>query len=131
MLVISLNFSRDFSRFPGARYKADGPNSAEAFMDNVLIPAMDKADRVILDFGSGGDSTPYGMPSSFCEEAFGGLVRKYGLATVQDKLWLVASKDFFFMIENVNKLMLNAASDIGENGTGTVLADGPEKFTDS
>ena len=63
-----------YSKFPGPRYKKDGPGSGESFREEVLKPALRKAIseggrvNVVLDNVAG-----YG--SSFLEEAFGGLVR--------------------------------------------------------
>jgi hypothetical protein len=72
-----IRVANDFSRYPGGRYKKDGANSGEAFRDDILVPALmgAKADGtrvvVILDGTSG-------YPSSFLEEAFGGLIRVHG-----------------------------------------------------
>lgn len=56
--------------------------SAEAWRDDVLIPALEKGDVTV-------HLTPrYGMPVSWCEEAFGGLVRALG-ADVMDRITLI------------------------------------------
>lgn len=66
----------DFTRTPGARYKSDGAFSGEEFRETQLDPLIDKkASRVPLieiDF-----SGTLGYPTSFLEEAFGGLIREY------------------------------------------------------
>ena len=65
---------RDFTKYPGPRYKRTGPFSGEQFRDEVLKPrllaAIKDGTRVIvyLDGVAG-----YG--SSFLEECFGGLIR--------------------------------------------------------
>ncbi len=60
---------------PGPRYKNQGPGSGEEFRGNVLLPAFDDAvehgEKLIIDM----DGAPYGYPTSFLEETFGGLVR--------------------------------------------------------
>jgi hypothetical protein len=63
-----------FSKVPGARLRRDGPNSAEEFRADVLIPALRSAinDNAALDVLLDGTA---GYGSSFLEEAFGGLVR--------------------------------------------------------
>lgn len=70
--VTVIDFPRDFTMSPGGRYRKSGPFSAEEFRDNHLLPALRESEggivRVILD-------GTYGMPPSFCEEAFGGAVR--------------------------------------------------------
>jgi hypothetical protein len=60
----------DFTEFPGGRYREDGEFSGEQFRDDVLIPALADHDRVVVIL----DGTA-GYPSSFLEEAFGGLIR--------------------------------------------------------
>lgn len=70
-----INVAEDFTRYPGGRYREDGEHSGEEFRDDVLVPALERA-RV-----SGGKVTVVldgvtGYPSSFLEEAFGGLVRE-------------------------------------------------------
>jgi hypothetical protein len=66
--------ARDFTRYPGPRYRNSGPYSGEQFRDEVLVPklreAISVAGRVIVDLD---DVAGYG--SSFLEETFGGLVR--------------------------------------------------------
>ena len=56
--------------FPAGRHRDDGPQSGEAFREDVLVPALREADVLVLDL----DGIP-GLPSSFLDEAFGGLVR--------------------------------------------------------
>lgn len=69
--------SKDFSKTPGARYQVDGEFSGEDFRERLLKPAIERAikkkTKVIVDFDGG-----YGYPTSFLEEAFGGLVRGVG-----------------------------------------------------
>ncbi len=66
----------DFSVTPGGRFYKDGPNSGQAFRDQHLIPAFERSNEevtVVLDDVAG-------LPPSFLEEAFGGLVRAMRLA---------------------------------------------------
>lgn len=67
--------ARDFSRYPGGRYKQDGDFSGEAFREDVLVDALRAArashGHVFVDIDGAA-----GYPSSFLEEAFGGLVRE-------------------------------------------------------
>jgi len=38
--MMTIKISRDFSPFPAGRFRIDGKYSAEAFRDNILIPAI-------------------------------------------------------------------------------------------
>ena len=61
---------RDFSDEPYGRNPDDDPdNNAQDFRDNLLIPALRKYDKVVVDLRG----AFYG--SSFLEETFGGLIR--------------------------------------------------------
>lgn len=69
----TIQIGRDYSNAPAGRYLTDGPYSGERFRDNVLIPSMEREDVVEVDL-----SGVAGYGSSFLEEVFGGLVRKWG-----------------------------------------------------
>lgn len=64
----------EFSRFPGGRWKKDGPFSGEEFRDTIVIPALKAAkaagDKVVVSLDD-----VEGYASSFLEETFGGIVR--------------------------------------------------------
>lgn len=64
-------YVKDFSTFPGARYRHLGPGSGEEFRDDILIPAMNKYSDIQLNLDG-----VIGYGSSFLEEIFGGLIRK-------------------------------------------------------
>ena len=70
MEPIMISVARDFSKYPAGRFLTDGPASGERFRRQILLPALSKGTRVIIDL----DGT-LGYGSSFLEEAFGGLVR--------------------------------------------------------
>lgn len=65
-----INIAKDFSRYPSGRVVSDGPNSGEKFREKFLIPALQKSETVVVILDG-----VRGYPSSFTEEAFGGLVR--------------------------------------------------------
>lgn len=73
MVDRTIDIAKDFSRFPSGRFRSDGPHSGEEFRDDLLAPALQTGDNVILVLDG-----VAGLPSSFREEAFGGLVRKHG-----------------------------------------------------
>lgn len=66
---------RDFSVTPGVRYRCEGSSSGEEFRESCLVPLFKEAgsrDQPIrIEF----DGT-MGYPTSFLEEAFGGLIRR-------------------------------------------------------
>ena len=90
--MIEINVGRDFSRFPAGRLRKDGDSSAERFREDYLLPPLKRGEsvRVILD-------GTRGFPSSFLEEAFGGLVRSAGISLPQlyDQLEIVAVSEVF------------------------------------
>lgn len=73
----------DFSRYPSGRVRADGPSSGEKFREEYLLPALKDFDRVIIEIDG-----INGYPSSFTEEAFGGLVRdgQFSKSQILDKI---------------------------------------------
>ena len=65
-----IHVAKDFSRFPAGRFLEDGPNTGARFRDELLLPALARCDKVIIEMDG-----VVGYGSSFLEEAFGGLVR--------------------------------------------------------
>lgn len=67
---------------PGPRYRTQGRGSGEEFRDEYLLPkfkeAVHKGERLLVDL----DGAEFGYPTSFLEEAFGGLARKLGIDSV-------------------------------------------------
>uniref|UniRef100_UPI0034E00563 STAS-like domain-containing protein n=1 Tax=Candidatus Thiodubiliella endoseptemdiera TaxID=2738886 RepID=UPI0034E00563 len=73
-MIISI--AKNFSDVPAGRYYADGEWTGQKFREEVLVPALKKADKknpVIVDINGA-----EGYGSSFLEEAFGGLIREEG-----------------------------------------------------
>lgn len=95
MNEITFNLARDFSVYPGGRFRRDGPHSGEELRDK-LVDLIKRATqegvkvRVILDGAAG-----YG--ASFLEEAFGGLVRN-GNFTVENlgRVLVIEAKNAVF-----------------------------------
>ena len=79
--------------FPGPRYKNQGRGSGEEFRENHLIPAFNSAssrgEKLYVDM----DGAKYGYPTSFLEEAFGGLVRSKGGAHIVRETIVIVCKD--------------------------------------
>lgn len=103
-----INIARDFSRAPGGRFKTDGEASGEDFRERFLEPlfklqsGLDKI-CIVLD-GS------YGYPTSFLEEAFGGLARKFGAARVLAMFDFV-SKEEPMLVEEIKDYIGRSAEE--------------------
>ena len=96
---------RDFSETPNARYRAEGPDSGEELRESLLEPkyilARNSNQKLIINLDGA-----YGYPTSFLEEAFGGLARKYGSAEVADTLEFI-SEDEPSLIQEINGYIQN------------------------
>ncbi|MFN3714832.1 MAG: STAS-like domain-containing protein [Alcanivoracaceae bacterium] len=92
----TINIALDFSRFPGGRFRSDGPASGEAFRDDHLVPAINNGGGGVTVISMDGVA---GYGSSFLEEAFGGLIR----------LEHISEKDFWksFSISASDSALLN------------------------
>jgi hypothetical protein len=73
-----LSIARDFSPFPGGRQPEDGPFSGARFRDEVLRPLLSNGGHVVINLDG-----VAGLPSSFWEEVFGGMIRKQ-IAKIED-----------------------------------------------
>lgn len=60
----------EFTKYPGPRYIALGPNSGEEFREQYLVNALKKDPEVSINLDG-----VLGYGSSFLEEIFGGIVR--------------------------------------------------------
>lgn len=73
-VVTQLNVATEFSRYLGGRVYDDGPFSGQEFREKLLRPklleAMETGSKLRVVFDG-----VAGMPTSFLEEAFGGLLR--------------------------------------------------------
>lgn len=77
----------EFSSTPFGRYREDGPESGQVFREDVLLPALAKHRQVIIDVDG-----VAGLPSSFWEEALGGLIRSgLGQQELEERLRLTTS----------------------------------------
>lgn len=95
-----INISKDFSRYPGLRFKKTSDHSGEEFREDLLIPALDKG-PVSIEL----DDT-VGLGPSFLEEAFGGAVRK-GYTLTQVELTLVSKN--YKLIQKIWEYIRNAS----------------------
>ena len=74
--MIIINISKDFTDTPGARYISEGEYSGELFRETILIPKYEEAIKAKKQLKIEMDGG-YGYATSFLEESFGGLARKY------------------------------------------------------
>lgn len=81
---MNVSIARDFSATPGGRLNRDGPASGQAFRERFLQPAVDDAKPVTISLEG-----VAGLPSSFLEEAFGGLFRARPRLTLADARRLI------------------------------------------
>lgn len=91
MSIIKINISKDFTPTPGGRYIKDGPFSGEEFREKFLEKFFNDRNfkgeiEIILD-------GTYGYATSFLEETFGGLSRKYGKDIVKSKIKLISNDE--------------------------------------
>lgn len=89
---MEINICRDFSETPNARYRNEGPHSGEEFRETILEPnfleARTRKEKLIINLDGG-----YGYPTSFLEEAFGGLARKYSSKEVAETLTFISEDE--------------------------------------
>lgn len=85
--MINISIKEDFSDTPGGRFKKEGPHSGEEFYTDILSPkfteAIKRGEKLFIDL----DKT-YGFGSSFIDQSFGELSRKYGTECVLKKIKL-------------------------------------------
>ena len=83
----------DYTTLPGPRYKCQGAGSGEQFREQRLRPAFDRArgagETLTVDL----DGVLYGYPTTFLEEAFGGLAREVGAAAALETLRPVSNAE--------------------------------------
>ena len=87
--MIKICISKDFSDVLGGRFRTDGKFSGEEFFEELLEQKYNKAveheESLVIDL----DGT-FGYPSSFIDQSFGELGRKYGEKNVQKTLVFIS-----------------------------------------
>ncbi len=90
---MTISIAEDFSKVPVGRFRDDGEWSAERFREDLLIPALKKADKkhpVIVNING-----VEGYSASFLEEAFAGLIGgEYTREDIQEKLQIEADDTY-------------------------------------
>ncbi len=103
---MTLNIAREFSEFPGPRFRKEGDHSAEQFREEMLSPKFKEAqatgDTLFVDLDDG-----FGYATSFLEEAFGGLAREYGPEIVLQGL-IFKSNDEPYLEDDIRRYIREA-----------------------
>lgn len=95
---MEISIAKDFSITPGFRYITEGPDSGEEFRQKILEPLFQNKDtQYPITINLDG---VIGYATSFLEEAFGGLARKYGKTIVNNRLEFI-SNDEPLLIEEI------------------------------
>ncbi|AKM48904.1 DUF4325 domain-containing protein [Edwardsiella anguillarum] len=71
MNLKKISIVNEFSKSPYGRYPSDGKWNGQVFRQEILVPALNSHDKVIVDLTG---YNRYGR--SFIDEAFGGLIRE-------------------------------------------------------
>ncbi len=98
--MIQINIAKDYTRTPGARNISDCKYSGEEFREQFLDdhfkdPKDNTKIRVIFDGAEG-------YATSFLEEAFGGLARKYGTKRCLDRFEFISEEEPLLIEEVIN-----------------------------
>ena len=105
--MIEFNIAKEYSDIPGPRHSSEGEFSGEHFRETILFPLVKRAQnektkiKIILDGG-------YGYPTSFLEEAFGGIVRQTKDKTVCDIFEFISDEEPALIFE-IKQYMKEAA----------------------
>jgi hypothetical protein len=100
--IIKINIVKDFSETPGARFIKEGDFSGELFFKTILEPkyleAKEKKMKLQIDL----DGTS-GFATSFLDESFGNLSRKYGIKDVLEIVELISLEEPSLIEEIINE----------------------------
>lgn len=102
--MIEINIATDFSDSPGGRFIKQGPKSGEEFRKTFLEKHFSDGSNQTIKINFDGS---FGYATSFLEEAFGGLVRKFGYEKIKNRLEFISEENPTY-IEKVVKYMNEA-----------------------
>jgi hypothetical protein len=76
-MIRTINIAADYTPYLGGRYEEDGEGNGTTFRKKFLLPHLTQkeSDKVVIELDGAA-----GYPSSFLEEAFGGLIREEGFS---------------------------------------------------
>ncbi len=92
MEELKINIASEFNNKLGGRWIKLGPYSGQEFYNELLLPRYLEADKLSVKLHIYLDGTK-GYGSSFLDQSFGELARKYGVSEVKNKI--VFHTDFF------------------------------------
>jgi hypothetical protein len=94
-----IKIARDFSIYPGPRKRNDGPYSGEQFREIFLEPLFETNSLEIIIIDLDGVE---GYSTTFLEEVFGGLARKFGKFIVLKRLEFISKDEPLLVQEIIN-----------------------------
>lgn len=94
-----------FTRMPGGRYREGGHKSGEEFREDYLSPALREHGKIVVDL-----DRVRGIPPSFVEEAFGGLVREFGPVVCERVEFIAGEREW--RKEMAEKMMTRAVENM-------------------
>jgi len=99
---------KDFSITPGSRYRDEGSkaHSGQEFREDYLCPFFDNPDNADMIITINLDGT-IGYGTSWLEEVFGGLARKYGNDYILKKIKLISNEEPY-LIEDIKEYIKHA-----------------------
>jgi hypothetical protein len=103
---VELNIVREFTDTPGPRKRSEGDHSGEEFLSDFLRPRFLAARNAMSKLCVNLDGA-VGYPTSFLEEAFGGLARAFGREAVEQTLEITCN-DEPYLEEQIRKYIREA-----------------------
>lgn len=100
-MAYTYNIAKDYGRILGGRWISLGERSGEDFYNRILQPLFEKAKKegTYVTFYLDGTS---GYPSSFLDQSFGELARKYGVNEVR-KIVRFETNVFNWIVDYINR----------------------------
>lgn len=97
---------KDFSITPGSRHRDEGEYSGEEFRETILEPIFKKAVDLKMKVTIDLDGT-IGYGTSWLEEVFGGLTRKYSKELVNKHIEIISNEEPYLK-EDINEYIEKA-----------------------
>ena len=89
MKEVTINISKEFSKYIGGGEKRLSQFSGEDFREKFLEKNFEKYDRIKIEL----DGT-LGYPIDFLDEAFGTMARRYGKETFWERVALISANTY-------------------------------------
>ena len=110
--MVKINIAQDFNDVLGGRFYSDGQYSGQEFFEEILKrkyeEAIGKKEKLEINL----DGT-FGYPSSFIDQSFGELGRKYGEKMVQNTLTFI-SEDQPSLENKIREYIRRGSDNVGE-----------------